>query len=83
MAEHLAGRLSDFGGDGSRYFVTFDLEYDRRIKAQITIRVEEPAPAQDGLEALYKPLLHRLGVVAQQAAVSPQALSWPDRPPRS
>jgi hypothetical protein len=80
MAEQFKGRLADFGGDGVRHFVTFDLEYDGRTQAHITIRVEGPAPAQEDLATLYKPLLHRLGVVAQLAAVSPQALSWPDHP---
>jgi hypothetical protein len=74
------GRLSDFGGDGQSYYASFILEYDGRTQAQITIRVEGPAPAQEDLAALYKPLLHRLGIVAQEAVVSPQALSWPDHP---
>jgi hypothetical protein len=74
------GRLSDFGGDGQSYFASFTLEYDGRTKAQITIEVAGPAPLQEDLAAVYKPLLHRLGVVAQEAAASPQALSWPDHP---
>jgi hypothetical protein len=72
------GRLFDFGGNAQRHYASFTLEYDGRTKAQITIEVAGPAPLQDDLAALYKPLLHRLGVVAQEAAVSPQALSWPD-----
>jgi len=74
------GRLSDFGGDGQSYYASFSLEYDGRTQAQITIRVEGPGPLQDDLAAVYRPLLYRLGVVAQEAAVSPQALSWPDHP---
>jgi hypothetical protein len=74
------GGLSDFGGDGRSYYASFILEYDGRTQAQITIRAEGPAPAQEDLATVYKPLLHRLGVVAQEAAVSPQALSWPDHP---
>jgi len=81
MAEQFTGRLAHIGGGPEYHFVSFRLEYGR-AKALITIEVEGPAPPQGDLINMYTPLLHRLGVVAQQAAASPQAPSWPD-PPQS
>ena len=80
MAQQFTGRLWDFGGDEQRHHVTFTLAYDGNTRAHITFWVEGPPPTQGDLATAYAPLLHRLSEVAQQAAASPQALSWPDRP---
>jgi hypothetical protein len=69
--------LIDFGDGGQGHYAHFTLWYDGQTEAQITIRVKGPAPPQENPIAVYRPLLHRLGVAAQIAAGSPQALSWP------
>jgi hypothetical protein len=80
MAQQFTGRLWDFGGDNQSHYATFSLAYDGDTSAHITFRVERPPPAEADLATAFAPLLDRLSEVAQQAAASPQALSWPDRP---
>jgi hypothetical protein len=80
MAVDTKGHLTDFGGGLHEHYAHFTLWYDGQTEAQITIRVKAPGPLQEDPVAVYRPLLHRLGVVAQEAAVSPQALSMPARP---
>jgi hypothetical protein len=79
MADQSKAHLTDFGGNIDSHFAEFTLWYDR-AEARITIRVEGPAPGQEDPVNAYRSLLHRLGIVAQEAAVSPQALSWPGDP---
>ena len=76
------GRLWDFGGDEQSHHATFTLAYDGHTRAHITFWMEGPPPAESDLATAFAPLLYRLSEVAQQAAASPQALSWPDRPQR-
>jgi hypothetical protein len=79
MEADTKGHLTDFGGGPHEHYAQFTLWYDGQTEAQITIRVKAPGPFQDDPIAVYSPLLHRLGVVAQEAAVSPQALTMPGR----
>jgi hypothetical protein len=80
MAQQFTGRLWDFGGDGQHHHVSFTLAYDGHTRAHITFWVERPPPIEADLATAFAPLLDRLSEVAQQAAASPQTLSWPDRP---
>jgi hypothetical protein len=80
MAQQFTGQLCDFGGDEQSHHATFTLAYDGHTRAHITFWVEGPSPAEADLATAFAPLLDRLSEVAQQAAASPQALSWPDRP---
>ena len=77
MADPLMARLTHVGDSAQQHVAEYTLWYDR-VEAQITIRIEGPAPFQEHPADEYRKLLHRLGEVAQEAAASPHALSWPD-----
>ena len=76
MTDHITGRITRIEGAPSRHRISFILEYGP-TRAQITLQREGPLPTQGQVD-LCKTMLAQLGVVAQEAAASPQTLSWPD-----
>jgi hypothetical protein len=70
-------RVIDFAATDTGFTVTFVTESDG-IEAETKLRVVGLLPSPDSRASAFRELLHRSGVLAQEAAASPQGLSWHD-----
>jgi hypothetical protein len=70
-------RVVDFTSTDSGLTVKFVAENDH-MEAEIILTVEGPPLSPMERASAFRELLHRVGVLAQEAAASPDALSWHD-----
>jgi hypothetical protein len=70
-------RVVDFASTSAGLTVKFIAD-DEQIEAEIILRIEGPLRSPMERAGAFRELLHRVGMLAQEAAASPNAMSWHD-----